>query len=517
MKQKLEELPNHTGIYKFYNSKGKILYVGKAINLKSRVGSYFTSDHLDRPWIAQMIPLIADIKTIKTENEVEALILEANLIKKYKPKYNADMKDDKTFIWILIDTHRPYPRIRKTRNLNLKGRYFGPYPDGRPINRMLKYLRKIYPYASCNLKFYPNRLPEQVKTTRKCLYYHLNQCTAPCDNLISSKEYKEDINQIVKTLQGKRKNHIKRLEKKMEKYSKNQEFEKAAILRDKISDLRYLSQRIDLGFGDTEQEFSKIREERFLAGLQEVVDKIGLNIPQHIVKRLRVETYDISNLAGQIAYGSMAVAKGPRIDSSQYRIFKIRDDNAKDDTAMMKKVIERRLKHLEEDTKQKEIQEKADPSLSERPLLIVLDGGKPQLSVISKIVPTGIRLIAISKGKHLKRAGQKQTDEFWYINSDGDIKRLRLQNPFIFQNLRDEAHRFAIKHHRKGRKFLQKKSILDSIEGVGPKRKKALMLKFKTISGIAKASTKDINKIVKNEKLSANIKSILGNQKPSQS
>jgi len=294
----------------------------------------------------------------------------------------------------------------------------------------------------------------------------------------------------------------------MAKLARTEHFEDASAVRDKISDLKYLSQRIDIGLGDTEQEFKKIRYSRHITGLKEAITKLGLNIPEHMVKRMRVECYDISNISGQVAYGSMAVAIGGQIEPSQYRIFKVRDEGEKkkDDTAMMKHVLTRRLRYLTMGTAGQDGKYKyKKESLTRKPHIILLDGGKPQLSVISSIVPNDIGLLAISKGKHLKRAGKHQRDEFWRKNTEGIIRYTRFKNPFIFQQLRDEAHRFAIKYHRKGRRYLQKKSALDQIDGIGPKRKKLLMNKFKTVSNIKKASTEEITEVIKNSKVSKSI------------
>ncbi len=509
IKTQLENIPTTPGIYKFFDCKGKILYVGKAVNLKSRVRSYFQDKHLDRPWVAQMIPFISDIQTISTDNEVEALILEANLIKKYSPKYNLSLKDDKRYAWIYIDTQNPYPRVCKTRDVGEKGRYFGPYPDGGSVNRILRYIRRIYPYADCGLQFFPDRKSDEIKRKRVCLAYYLGQCTGPCDNMISVRNHRKQINEIIKMLEGHKKSYIKELVRRMQTLSKEQKFEQAAMLRDKINDLRYISQRIDVKFGDTEEEFREIQKSRFLAGINEVIEKLKLNVPPESVKHFRIECYDISNISGQQAYGSMTVSEGTKIDSSQYRIFKIQKKNKPDDPAMMKEVLERRSKYLQKQDRPVDMNE----SLLRRPNLILLDGAKTQLSAVQPIIQSAsankIGLLAISKGKHLKRAGQKQVDEFWIMEDDGTFKQIKLQNPFIFERLRDEAHRFAIKHHRNSRKFTQKKSILDEIPGIGPKRRKQLMKKFGTIENIKKADEKEIDEVLKNKQVTRKLIAVL--------
>lgn len=512
LKLEIEQLPTTFGVYQFTDEEGTILYIGKAINLRSRVRSYFQSDHLDRPWVAQMIPLIHDVEVIQTENDVESLILESNLIMKHKPKYNSAGKDDKRYAWILINTRAVFPIVEKSRDLGRKGRHFGPYPDGRAVNHILKYVRKIYPYRDCKLQMYPNRKSVEVKKSRLCVYYHLGLCSGPCDNLISSKDYKVDIQNIVKTLTGKKKSHVRELRHRMDHYAHRQQFEKAATIRDKIQDLLYLSQQIDIQFGDAEDEFKEIQEARFVAGISEMISLLGLNIPEHKIKNTRIECYDISNISGEITYGSMVVSEGTKIRNSEYRIFKVREKKKSNDPEMIKRVLERRLKYLSNDNP-----DQTQESLLKRPHIILLDGAQPQLSAIKEIIPDNIGLVAISKGKHLKRAGDKQIDEFWTISRDKsekpEFKKIRLANPFLFQRLRDEAHRFAIKHHRQGRRYNQKKSILDEIPGIGPKRKKALMTKFKTIEKIAAATDDELIEVLKSKPEAKAVSDYLAKQK----
>lgn len=495
IKKTIENLPTNPGIYKFLDAEGGILYVGKALNLHSRVKSYFFDKHYDRPQIELMLPLIESIETISTDNEIEALILEANLIKKYAPKYNTALKDDKRYAWIYIDTQNKFPRIKKVRDLGTKGRYFGPYPDGGSVNRMLRYIRKIYPYADCNLKFiYPEERNQNGKRNR-CLAYYIGECLGPCDGLVSVQDHRKQINEIIKMLEGRKKSHVLELESKMRNYAKSHDFEKAAVLRDKVADLRYLSQKIDIAYGDTEQEFKKIQHDKFVAGITEAIERLGGEISSTKAEKLRVECYDISNISGQLAYGSMTVSTGPHLENSQYRIFKIQKKDTSDDPAMMREVLERRMRYLKPESKI------TNDSFSQKPGLIVIDGAKTQLAAVADLLPPEIKLIGISKGKHLKKAGQKQSDEFWTILPDGEFKQLRIQNPFIFQRLRDEAHRFAIKHHRNARKYGQKKSILDEIPGIGPKRKKLLMKKYGTIEKMREANTIDLTAIIKSSEV----------------
>jgi excinuclease ABC subunit C len=494
LNSQLEQLPTKPGVYQFFNREGDILYIGKAINLKARVGSYFKTDLLDRPWVRQMIPLIADIKVIEAENEVEALILESNLIKKHKPKYNSANKDDKRYAWIAVEQRVPFPRVRKVRDPDTQARYFGPYPDGLAVNHVLKFIRTVYPFRDCNLPMYPDRSPSQVTKSRLCVYKHLDLCPGPCDNLISSQEYRKNIEGIAKTLQGKKRSHLKELEKKMLSLAKEERYEEAARLRDKMQDLSYLSQRIDIHYGDAEDEFRQVQTKRFEAGIKEVAALLHLPIPQENIRKTRIECYDISNLANEITYGSMVVSEGSTINSSLYRVFKFAEYAKHDDPEMLKRVLTRRLKHLTPDPS---VAQHPDESLTTPPTIVLLDGAQSQLSAARAVVPSHIGLLAISKGKHLKRKGKQQVDEFWILAADGKPRRIKLENPFLFQHLRDEAHRFAIKHLRQGKRFLQKKSILDEIPGIGPRRRKLLVKTFGSVETLQKKTLKEIEAVLR--------------------
>ena len=327
------------------------------------------------------------------------------------------------------------------------------------------------------------------------MYHHLGLCPGPCDNLVTSEEYKNSIINIVKTLQGKKRSHIRELEKSMLKLSEDENYEQAARIRDKIRDLQYLSQRIDIHYGDAEEEFRSIQANRFSAGIKEVVAILGLAIPEHRIKHARIECYDISNLGEEITYGSMVVSEGPLIKPSHYRVFKLSREGKRNDPEMLKRVLERRLKYLQ---KEEGRNQKQDESLYSPPSLILLDGAQVQLSACRTVVPTNIGMLGISKGKHLKRSGQEQQDEFWVIKSDNTIKKVRIENPFLFQHLRDEAHRFAIKHLRQGKRYLQKKSVLDDIPGIGTKRRKLLLKRFGSVDKIKETSKKELIKILKN-------------------
>ncbi|HVX93103.1 MAG TPA: excinuclease ABC subunit UvrC, partial [Candidatus Dojkabacteria bacterium] len=236
---------------------------------------------------------------------------------------------------------------------------------------------------------------------------------------------------------------------------------------------------------NSEQEYVAKREDRIRESLNRLEEELGYK------DLSRIECYDISNIQGQMSYGSMTVALNGISTNSHYRIFKIKEDGKPEDPQMLKEVLTRRLGHIHKDK---------DESLSSKPDMLLIDGGVSQLSYIKSIVPSDIYLLGISKGKRLKRKGAKKVDEFWKVEN-GMIERVEVKNKEILVNLRDEAHRFALLHHRKLRKFVQKKSVLDEIEGIGLKRKKELLKKFGNIEGIKKASKDELYEVVKNIKV----------------
>lgn len=415
----VKEILNKPGIYKFLDNKGVVLYIGKAQNLKQRVSSYFRGDLEDRPWIRKMMPLVKEIKTIETDNDIEALVLESALIKKYKPKYNLALKDDKSYAWIYISTKEKFPTVKIVRTLK-RGEYnkrdlFGPYPKGYTIKKVYTYLRKLYPFCTC-----------KEDSKRNCIYFDIGLCPGPYHGNISKEKYMGNIREIRKFLSGKKSKHIEQLEKEMKLYSDLKEYEKAKILRDRISDLKYIGERREYDFFETEEEYLEKRKRT----LEDSFNKLGVELS--VPKLRRIECYDISNIQGKLAYGSMTVAQGGILDNGEYRIFRIKTILKQDDPAMLHEVLERRFKNKK---------------MNKYPEVILIDGGKGQLSKIKEVVPDNILVFGISKGKHMKRVGIKPTDEFWTF-FEGSIKQVRVRNTKILIALRDEAHRFAIKYHR---------------------------------------------------------------------
>ena len=320
------------------------------------------------------------------------------------------------------------------------------------------------------------------------MYYHLGLCPAPYQGHISEQEYKKNINEILKFLKGRKRGQIAKLETQMKRYSKEKQYEKAGELRDKINDLKYLGEKIDFEYTDTADTYIERRKKLLFENFQDLKIELGLK------KLSRIECYDISNIQGKEAYGSMVVAEDGEIVRNQYRIFKIRTLDTPNDMHMLKEVMIRRF-----DSKN---QEKYD----RKPEVVLIDGGKAQLSVLEKHVPKDICLLGISKGKKYKRKGGKLLDEFWYVNrEDGEIMSVNIENKSLLIDLRDEAHRFAILHHRKARARVNKISELNEIDGVGEQSRKKLLKKFKNVENIKNASFCELNEVLGNKGISRKV------------
>lgn len=477
-------LPQKPGIYKFYDKNGTILYIGKALSLRNRVQSYFSDSLSDRPYVKKMVPLISDIKVVQTNNEIESLVLESNLIKKYKPKYNSDLKDDKSYAWIFVSTKDDYPLVKIIRNISndelQRGKLFGPYPNSQSAKRVFTYLRKLYPFCTCT--------SQKANKEKKCMYYHLGLCPGPYQGLISKDDYRKNIKEIINFLKGKKRGHILTLERQMKEYSREKEYEKAAELRDKIEDLKYLGESIDFRIDDNEESYVERRKRVLLSNFSMLKSELG------IVTLKRIECYDISNIQGRDAYGSMVVAENGEIKRGEYRIFKIKSIETPNDMYMLKEVLKRRF-----DDKNKSKYPKS-------PEIVLIDGGKAQLSVVKSVVPENIFLIGISKGKKYKKRGGRLVDEFWVLdNENKGIVNKRITNKSILVDLRDEAHRFAILHHRKARVRKGLQSELLKIEGVGQKSKNKLIKYFKSVENIKGANREEINKALNNRRIAENV------------
>jgi len=389
----IKNLPNTPGVYLMKDSRGKILYIGKASLLKKRVSSYF-----ERPLNSRLEKMFGKVKKIDyqtTNSVIEALILEANLIKKYQPKYNVKLKDDKSFVNIII-SKEDFPRVfvGRPRQKIIKGKIFGPYTSTKSARQALRILRKIFPFRHCR------RLPKKA-----CTYYQIGQCLGPCVSACSKEDYKKMIHHLTLFLQGRKRGLIQTLKKEMNLEAKRENFERAAVLRNRIYALEHI------------RDVALISDDA-----RESVD----GVPS------RIEAYDISNISGKSATGSMVVFTNGKINKDEYRLFRIRKVKGIDDIASLKEVLARRLKHKE----------------WRLPDLIIIDGGRGQLNGVLTVLryfKLNIPVVAIAKGPKRKKADL-------YFSK----KSLHLDKKILLQ-IRNEAHRFAIKYHR----LLRKKHFLN--------------------------------------------------------
>lgn len=469
---KLKHLSKSSGVYLFRDEKGRVIYVGKAVNLKNRVSSYFNQTEKD-PKTKEMISHIFKLDTINCDSEFEALILESELVKRYKPKYNVRLKDDKSYVYIKISNDN-YPRVTVTREIvDTKSNYIGPFIDAAAVRSILKVARKIFPFCTCDLS-----------KGEVCLYYHLGLCRGHDETYLESKEYKKDINGLIKLFGGKTAELEKNFIKQMKLAVKEEKFEIAAEYRDKLKFLERIKK-------------SHFISERDLAADQALVQLKNELKLEKIPKR--IECFDISNIMGTSAVGSMVVFKDGVASPKDYRRFKIRTVKGANDYAMMAEVLARRFRQITKQNKNLKLNRN-----SELPDLVILDGGKGQLSAVLQniVVPEGTKIVALAKKQETIYSTQNNKSQ---NPSNKKIPNLNFQITnlesgseayFLVQRIRDEAHRFAITYHRKLKSKEIYQSSLDAIPGVGPKTKKKLMREFGSIDSIRKASIEDLSKTI---------------------
>jgi len=422
LKEKLKRIPKSPGVYFFKNKNGKVIYVGKASILKNRCSQYFQKNLKHSLKTQKLVENIFDLDILICESEIDALIQEAYYIKKYNPKYNVLLRDDKNYFFVGI-TKEDFPRIfithqpTQTTTQKLRSNYIGPFTEGFALKETLKLLRKTFPYRHCL------KLPKKA-----CLQYHLERCLAPCVNKNVKTSLRKNIRYIEKILKGEKQTLLKKLEAEMKKYAKAEKFEKAQEIKRKIDNIKKIFQhRYSL------QDFKNIKRdsinwpqaEKFLKELLETRKKIS-----------RVECFDISNISGKHAVGSMVVFTNGLPDKKEYRKFKIKlSGDEPNDPKMMQEVLVRRLA--------REDWPKAD--------LLILDGGITQLNAVKKISDKDQLLVSLAKRNEEVYIPQSPIP-FPTENMPEDLK-------FFFQQIRNEAHRFAITFHRKLRadKFLNSK------------------------------------------------------------
>ncbi|MBI2447526.1 MAG: excinuclease ABC subunit UvrC, partial [Candidatus Omnitrophica bacterium] len=410
LKETIKELPDSPGVYLMKDKTGGIIYIGKASSLKKRVSSYFYASRKLSPKLDKLVSYISDIEVIRTGSEAEALLFEASLIKEHRPRYNAALKDDKSYPLIKITTNERLPRIFVTRGKRDDGaKYYGPWTDAKLLKKAVKMLRKVFPIRAC---------PSICKTA--CLYYHIGLCAGPCVGKISEENYNEIVRHACLFLEGKKEELLKYLFKKMNSMASQLEYEKAARIRDQIKALTTIVTRA--------QRYRAIDETEEL--------KVVLSLPR---APRRIEAFDISDIYGKEAVGSMVTFLNGKPDRGRYRKFKIKWVEGIDDYAMMKEVVHRRYKRiLVGQTSRLSIEEG-----TELPDLIIIDGGKGHLSSaceeLNKLNLKTVPVIGIAKGHETIFLKDKPSPIILPPNS-------RVLH--LIMRIRDEAHRFAITYHR---------------------------------------------------------------------
>lgn len=452
LRDKLKNLPDEPGVYFHRNAERKIIYIGKAAVLKNRVRSYFQNGAKD-PKTTQLVADIVDTDWITVGSEVEALFLESEMIKRYMPKYNIDLRDDKHWNYVKITAKADFPVISYVRRpMDDDATYFGPFTSGDAMKRAMKYLRKVFPYVT-----------HDPFPSRACLQAHLGLCPNPEEGAISAKDYRRRIKQIMRYLRGDKDKLLIEFEREMARAAKQRDYEAAARARDQLRDLESLSKQMI--FGDTEM-FDLTRDQA-LVGLAERLQLAG--IPR------RIECYDISHLGGVDNVASMVVFTDGVANRDCYRRFKMRA-GGNDDVGHMREVLTRRF---------------SDKNLQDwpKPDLVVVDGGKGQLgAALAVLEEKGVRVPSVGLAKRL--------DEIIRIGPDGQWETILLPESShvlqLLQRLRDEAHRSAITYQSILRGKRQVKSRLDDIPRVGPATRKRLIKQFGSVRGLAMASEEEV-------------------------
>jgi excinuclease ABC subunit C len=585
------QLPTSPGVYIFKDAKDDVIYVGKAKNIRARVANYFTKSGDGRPKIAELRERVRRIDFIVTESETEALVLESNLIKRHRPRFNASLKDDKSYPYIVVTTGDEYPRVYATRGSHdPRHRYFGPFPSAGSVHSTIDVLNKTFPFRKC-------RGPEPGRRSGvPCLNYHIGRSAAPCIGAVSKEDYDKIIADVIAFLEGRVDHLIREREVGMREAARDMDFERAAKLRDELAALTHVRdrQQATIASEDSFDAFGAYSEgesacvqvfavregqivnrdsflldnyaeapadavvlqfvpqyygtaavprevlvdaeesEEALAPLEAHLSELrGTQVEVHRPRRgdkrrilemagknarlgleheklleesqrnrvastldalreelalprlpVRIECYDISNTMGTNSVASMVVFQGGRPAKDQYRRFKIKTVEGADDFASMAEVIRRRLERFEE----------GDEKFAQVPDLILLDGGKGQLSAVIPVfeeLGVGAELPDIPLRSLAKR------DEEVFEPGRPEPVTLRRDSPemHLLQRVRDEAHRFANTYHRKLRETEMTRSVLDELPGVGPARKKKILEHFGTPAAFLSASLEELEAV----------------------
>jgi len=589
LKEKMTSAPRSPGVYIMRDEQKKIIYVGKANDLKSRIGSYFTGKDT-RPMAPFLMLRVKDIEFITTATEKEALILENNLIKQHRPRYNVFLRDDKTYYHLTIDPAEKYPRLQLIRKrLNNAALYFGPYPSGLAAKETLRFVQQVFPLRSCRNRDFKLR-------GRPCLEHQIGRCLAPCKGLIDEASYRKLVENTVSFLQGRRRSLITEIKAQMEEAAQNLNFEEAARLRNRIGALEHALEKQNVDWAGTKDQdvlgvyvhegvyqicILFVRAGKLLGSksfvpvkmkmeLAEIISSCliqyydgGANIPDEIIipcplpdeaviaewltdkkeKKVvltipargtknalldmavanarslwesgqkkeeqktaamkilqeklslaklprRIECYDISNISGKHAVGSMVVLQDGEPDKSSYRRFRIKTVSESDDYAMMYEVLSRRFAYSEN-----------------LPDLVVVDGGKGQLNValsVMKDLKIKLDVVGLAKeertiisGSGIIKKKDRKSEDRVYLPRRKDAIYLSAWPPALrmLKQVRDEAHRFALSYHHQLKQNNDLRSMLDEIPDIGEARKKMLLVHFGSVLQVKNATIEELQKV----------------------
>ncbi len=608
IKRRLQAVPESPGVYLFRDARTQVIYVGKALRLRDRLRSYFTPGYAQTARVAELIRKATDFEFVTTANEVEALVLENNLIKNYRPRFNIRLKDDKNYLYLKLPVTEEFPRVHYSRRVQNDGAlYFGPYTSAQSLRGTVKSIRQLLPFRTCS--------DEIFKQGKVCLDFHIRRCPGPCERRITAEDYKARINEVAMFMEGRSDLLVRELKERMESAAGDLDFENAARYRDQLQSIEKIADRQKvLTHGRDDQdivayarsgadvyvEVAYIRqgkmvghdghpldgagdaaEAEMLRGfllqyyssathvprsvvLPGPVDEaelmtgwlserrggpVSIEVPRRGRKRglvaqltetaaqeleqlriqadydrsrtepmlsalaaaldleappKRIECYDISNIQGDSAVGAMVVFEDGRPRNDHYRHFRIRYVPGPNDFAMLQEVLRRRLERLESAQRREDADVVGDRSFTSRPDLILIDGGRGQLTAALEVIESSgyadIPTFALAK---------EREEIFAPGRSEPIVQERNSPGMFLVQRVRDEAHRFAITHHRKVRSRKALTSPLDSVEGIGPARKRALLRHFGSVQAIREAPVDEIVKLGIPQRLAARLKETL--------
>lgn len=463
VRAKLADLPDRPGVYFMRDRSGKVIYVGKATSLRNRVRSYFRLSTLRNapPKLRGLVASIYDLDTVEVRTETEATLLEGQMIKDFRPRFNVDFKDDKRFPLLRVQPSDPFPRFTLVRIRREDGAvYFGPYANSLAARAALEFIERTFGLRRCR-----PRIPG-LEDHRHCLNEVLRHCAAPCIEKCSREAYAERVAEATAFLRGQRPQHLKSLRKAMTDAAAARDYERAAALRDT---LQLLNEAVRRTIRDLKGPAGTAEEAK--QGMRDLQRALQLPAPPRTI-----ECYDISNIQGELAVGSLVRAVEGMPRRNGYRLFRIRTVQQSDDPAMMAEVLKRRFARAEQ------------PGWIP-PDLILVDGGLTQLRAARAALHE-------ADYPQIATAGLAKKDEEIYWGPDGAETVLSLPRDApaltLLRRIRDEAHRFALSYHRTLRARRIRESALDDIAGIGERRKKALLLHFGSLRRMRQASAEDI-------------------------